>query len=126
MCPVVNFRAVTQRGDIALYRLWQSKELQRLVNQVRPQIKPQTTTGHVLLSPAHAHFRAETVNVRLKVFDLAKGSLLNNLLNAEEVAVPAAVMEDGEQQLLLLRQGNQVAGFLHVECERFVHDHVFA
>ena len=64
--------------------------------------------------------------MRLQVFDLAERALLNNLLNAEEIAVPAAVVEDGEQTLLFLRQRNQVAGFLHVEGERLIHHDMLA
>ena len=63
--------------------------------------------------------------MRFQVFNLAERALLDNLLNAEEIAVPAAVVEDGEQQLLFIRQRNQVAGFLHVEGKRLIDDHVF-
>lgn len=124
--PVVNLCAVAQRGDISLNRLWQAKQLKRLVDQVRAQVKPQTAAGDVLLAPAHAHFRAEAVNMRLQMLNLANRALLNNLLNAEEIAVPAAVVENGEQELLFIRQGNQVPGFLHIQSERLIHDHVFS
>jgi hypothetical protein len=40
MRPVVDLRAVAQGGDVALYRLRQTKQLQRLIDQVRPQIEP--------------------------------------------------------------------------------------
>ncbi len=42
--------------------------------------------------------------MRLEVFHRAEGALLNHLTDPEIVAVPAAVMEDGEQTLFLLRQ----------------------
>ena len=61
--PVVNFSTVAQSGDIALNRLWQPEKLQRLVDQMRSKVKPQAAARNVLLSPAHAHFRAEAVNV---------------------------------------------------------------
>ena len=64
--------------------------------------------------------------MRLQMFNLAERALLNNLLNAEKIAVPAAVVEDGEQTLLFLRQRNQVAGFLHVEGERLIHHDMLA
>ena len=63
--------------------------------------------------------------MRLQVFNLADRALLDYLLNAEEIAVPAAVVEDGKQKLLFIRQRDQVAGFLHVEGKRLIHDHVF-
>ena len=125
MRPVVNFGTVAQRRDIPLNRLRQAKELERLVDQMRAQVKPQAAPGDVLFAPAHAHFRAEAVNMRLQMFNLAERALLNDLLNAEEIAVPAAVMEYGEQKLLFVRQRNQVAGFPHVEGKRLIHNHVF-
>jgi hypothetical protein len=50
-----------------------------------------------LFSPAHANFRAEAVDMRLKMLNFTDLTLLDNLLNTEEIAVPAAVMEDGQQ-----------------------------
>ena len=35
--------------------------------------------------------------MRLQVLNLAERALLNDLLNAEEIAVPAAVVEDRKQ-----------------------------
>jgi hypothetical protein len=47
--------------------------------------------------------------MRLKVLNVADKSLFDNLFNAEEIAVPAAVVEDRKQPLFLLRQRNQLA-----------------
>ena len=63
--------------------------------------------------------------MRLQVLDLAERALRNNLFNAEEIAVPAAVMKNREQELFFIRQRDQVAGFLHVEGKRLIHDDMF-
>lgn len=52
--------------------------------------------------------------------------MLNHLTDPEIVAVPAAVMEDGEQTLFLLRQGDQLPGLLHIEGKGLIHHHMFA
>ncbi len=62
----------------------------------------------------------------LKMFHRADDALLNNLTDPEIVAVPAAVMEDGEQALFLLRQGDQLPGLLHIKGKGFVHHHMLA
>ena len=64
--------------------------------------------------------------MRLEVFHRANGALLNDLTDPQVVAVPAAVMEDREQALSLLSQGDQLPGFLHIEGKRFVHHHMLA
>lgn len=71
MCPVVNLRALAQGGNITLYSLRQAEKLQRLVDQVWANIKPQATTRYVLLAPADANLRAEAVDMRLEMLNLA-------------------------------------------------------
>ena len=64
--------------------------------------------------------------MRLKMFHLADAALRNHLLNAEKIAVPAAVMEDRKQQLFFFSQRNQIPRFLHIQRERLIHYHMLA
>ena len=64
--------------------------------------------------------------MRLKMFHLADTALLNHLLNAEKIAIPAAVMEDREQALFFLRQRNQIPRFVHIQRKRLIHYHMLA
>ncbi len=64
--------------------------------------------------------------MRFKVFYLADTALLNHLLNAEKIAVPAAVMEDREQALFFLRKRNQISRFLHIQRKWLIHHYVLA
>ena len=79
--PVVNLRVGAQRCDVGLHAVRQTEQLQRLIDHVRPQIKPQPAARQVLLTPAHPHFGAVTIDVRLKVRHLADQPLFDHLLH---------------------------------------------
>ena len=61
-----------------------------------------------------------------KMFNFADEPPFDNLLHAQIIAVPAAVMEYRQHPLFLFREGNQFTSLLHIEGKGFVDDDVLA
>ena len=70
--------------------------------------------------------RAITVEVGFELGDLPQRPLRQQTAHREEVPVPAPVVEDAEQPLLLLRQLDQRLRFGQIQGERLVDHHVLA
>ena len=62
--------------------------------------------------------------MRFEQQDLAEPR--KDLAHRQEIAVPAAVVEDGEHALALRRQRDQLVGFVERDCERLVDDDMLA
>ncbi len=97
MGPVLDFGARTLPGEIADDRVGQAEELQRLIDQVRPEIHPQAGAGSGPFAPAVAHGRPISIEMRLEERQNAERPAANDDLRAEKIAVPAAIVEHGQQ-----------------------------
>src|SRR3954470_4253220 len=105
-----NEGVVAHRGagsaavDLGIYALGGAEEEERLVDQVRAQVVEHAARllGRIQLAPgARANLRSPALEAGLEPVHLAERALLDQLADREEVAVPAAVVEDGQHQRAL-------------------------
>lgn len=63
-----------------------------------------------------------TVEVSFVFDDTAQSPVLDELRSSDEVRVPAAVLVNRQQLVLLFSQSNKLIGFLGGWCEGFLDD----
>ena len=112
--------AVTQGALDHLTR----EELQGLVDQMRAEIEPDPAALVRALAPAILHLRPEAVEARLQPGEAADPAACEHLVQGEEVAVPAPVLEHGEHAAARRRECRQPARVGQAQRERLVHDDV--
>src|SRR5258708_33726249 len=88
------------------------------------EIEPQSCTGPRVLAPALAYVGAKTVHVALIVRDFAKHARLQDRLGGKHFTVPAPVVKDREQPLVLLCNLGEGASFGEGDGEGLVDDDV--
>ncbi|MNO85239.1 hypothetical protein D3C76_766050 [compost metagenome] len=113
-------------GQVRLDPVRLTEQLQRLIQDVGTEIEPEPGTRAARLAPALTHLGAVTIKVRFKLGDLAQRPFRQQAAYREEVSVPAPVVEDAEQPLLLLGQLDERLGFGQIQRERLVDHHVLA
>ena len=109
MKVVGGLRTRAQLTEIDIQAVRQAKQIDRLIQQMRAQIVPDTATEPGLLAPARAHLRTIAVKVRLKVSDVTELTFIDQRFHRQKIAVPAAVMKYRQQLALLLCQRIQLA-----------------
>src|SRR5262249_39586699 len=60
--PIIDERTVPPIGDACDHPIRKTKKLQRLVDQVRAEIKPDAAAWHSMLAPALAPLRPESID----------------------------------------------------------------
>ncbi len=75
MKVVSGLRARAQLCHVHVDRHRHAKQLQRLIQHVRAEVKPDTAARSFHFAPALAHFRAEAVKMRLQIAYLAQRAL---------------------------------------------------
>ena len=113
-------------GQIRLDPVRLAEKLQRLVQDVGTEIEPEPGTRAARLAPALTDFGAVAIEMGFKLGDLAQRPFRHQAAYREEVPVPASVVEDAEQPLLLLGQLDERLGFGQIQRERLVDHHVLA
>ena len=84
----------------AAVRRRRPEQLQRLVDEVAAEIEddPGALAGRGRVLPALAELRRPALERRLEAMHVAERALAEQLADGEEVAVPAAILEDDERQ----------------------------
>src|SRR6516225_3312616 len=100
--------------------------MQRQVDEVWAEIEPEAGAGARFFSPALADKRAEAVHVGLEVHDLAENSGGEDGLRGENIALPAAVLKDGEEALVFAGDADKLTSLGEIEGEGFVDDDVLS
>ena len=67
-----------------------------------------------------------TVEVRLKLSDVAQGAVSNDLSQGQEVRIPSTILVDCEQFPSASGYLNQLSSLCSGRDERLLHDNVFA
>ena len=121
--PVVGARSSAQAAEIGGDRVGQAEQLQGLIGQVRAEVEPQSPTGAGVFPPAVARAGAEPVDVGFEMGDLTDESAVDDPLDAQIVAIPAAVLEHRHDPLTTIGGVDDRTGILQRQCERCVdHD----
>lgn len=107
-------------------RLRHAEQLQRLVQQMRPQVVPQPGAGDIAFAPAVAHLRAIPVEVRMELHHLAQLAVFDQAPHGEEVRIPTAVLEHADDLAGLCGGVHHGASLCGIQGEGFIHQHVLA
>src|SRR5512132_3895843 len=78
------------------------------------------------LAPAVAGLRAIAIDAGFEEHDPSEKIPANRILHGEKIAVPAPVLEHGQQDVLLLRNSREMPRLLDGNGERLVHPDVAA
>ncbi len=122
---VVGLRARPADIGLGVYGDDRAEERQRLVDEMAAEVVEQSAdlqrvTG---LAPAALGLRPPALEPGLEALDLAEGALFDELADRTEVVVPAAVLEDGQQQTAVGGQRGELLGLGGGRGQRFVDDH---
>ena len=123
---VIGLGAGTLGGDIQPEAIGLTKELQALIQQVRTQIKPEPGPRQCLLAPAFPYHGTITIDMGVKLLDLAQLATGNHLAQGEEVGIPAAVVKYRQQPIPAARQLGQLQGLGASQGKGLVHHHMLA
>ena len=97
LCIIHRPAAGAQRAAVARHRLRHPEQRQRLIEQMRAEVVPNTRADAGILAPAVAHFGAEAVPARLKKAQRTQLAARQERLQRQKITVPAAVMKDRKQ-----------------------------
>ena len=95
--PVVRRGALPLRCQVERNRFGHPEDLQHLVDEMRPKVVPQSAARAGLFPPTGAHLRPVAVEVRFEMNDVPQFSRGDDLLQSQEVRVPAPVVEYREE-----------------------------
>jgi hypothetical protein len=126
MEPVRRRRTRALLRDIDRHQVGQAKQLERLVQQMRPEIEPQARTRPGPLAPPVLHHRPEAVDMRIELHDRAQAAALDGAFDGEEVTVPAAVLKHRQQRAGGGRGIRQPARLRQGDGEGLVHHDMLA
>src|SRR5579872_411265 len=131
--PQSKIKRIVDHGTIALHsyiranRFRSSEQCERLVNQVRPQIKEHTASRPCLFAPSpRPELQTIAVVVRLEQHDAPESFRCEQIAYSLEVTIEAAIMINRKQASAFFRQRNQFGSFVVSRSERLVDDHVAA
>src|ERR1700721_2576485 len=99
--PVVGPSSAAEDSKAGADRLRKSKQKQSLIDQMRPKIEPQSRARTRIFTPAPAHSRPKTVDVRLVMRNFAENACFQDCPCGKNLAFPAPIMEDGKNPLVL-------------------------
>src|SRR5437667_5712311 len=76
------------------------------------------------LAPSVADVGTIPIDARFEFDNASDEIATHRVLDGEEIAVPASVLEHGEQDVLLLRDSSEMSCFLDGDSERLVDDDI--
>ncbi len=123
---VVHLGAVAQGGELQQDRPRHAEQLHHLVEQVRPQVVPDPPPGRWFSSQRSVTVGPEAIEARLQRHHPPQGARLEQPLEGQEIAVPAAIVEDAQATLGVIRLGAQQACLGERHREGLVHHHMLA
>src|ERR1700738_4187844 len=126
MGPVVRERTVARPPQRSCDPCRQTEEKQCLIDNVRTQVKPDAATRSGALTPAFAHLRAVTIDMRFKVHHPADRTCLDSPPYTQEVAIPAPVVEYGQQPPVVVRGRAKSTGIGQARGEGLLNNHILA
>src|SRR5579885_819348 len=97
-----------------------------LIDEMALQIEKQSAT---ILDTARfppffrIHCRSVALEARLEPIDIFQSAVIDELLEREEIIVPAAILENAQRSHGRPAQGDQVLAILAACGERFIHNH---
>src|SRR5262249_126502 len=94
--PVDGRSAAALDLKIGLDRLGRAKKEESLTAEVGAEIVPRASPGTVVLAPPVAYLRPVTTDLRPELDNLADRFAGERIAQPQEVAVPTAILEDGQ------------------------------
>src|SRR5207253_3062263 len=121
---IVGFPAAALRRQRRLHAVRNSEQQQRLVDEMRAEVVEESGARSGNLAPSVTDFRPITIDAGFEQHDSSCQISAYRVLDGEEIAVPASVLEHGEEGLLLLRDSRKVSRLFDRNSERLVHDDI--
>jgi hypothetical protein len=116
-CEATRF----QQGQIGADGLRQAKQHQRLIDQMRAQILPDTSAALIL--PTGADPDAQPVKMAVEFDDIAKLPAFDQVLQSQEIGIPPSVVKNRQQRTALPCPFGNTPGFGQRRGKRLVdHD----
>ena len=122
--PVLDRGARTQGREVGVHAIGDTEEQERLVDQVRSEVEPDAAPGHRGFPPAVPDGRAEAVDPGLEVDDVPEPAGADQLGDAQEVAVEAAVLEHPQHPPGLDREVAKLPRLGETQRQGLVYHHV--
>jgi hypothetical protein len=122
---VIRQSSLAQDSDAGVYRSGKPKEMQRLINQMRSKIEPQSRARTGIFAPALTHDRPKTVDVRLVVRYLTEHACLYNRLCGKNLTVPSPIMKDRQNPIVFLCNLCERTSFRKSRGKGFIDDDIF-
>src|SRR5271168_4039260 len=117
--------AFALHANVGRQRLRQTEKQKRVVDEVRRNIKKDACAGAGALTPSTGtKLWAKAVVIRFKADDASQRAARNKLRDGLKIAVVAAILVNGEQTALLLRELNERDRLFQSGCERLVDQHI--
>ena len=123
---VVGLAAIALHRDVGGDAQRRAEQLQRLIQQMRREIIPETGAGPAALAPAVAYLQAEAVEMTLELRHLAQCPGCDELLQRQEVAVVPTIVEHRQHPSSARRMLDHCVRLGDGHGEGFVHDHMLA
>src|ERR1700721_358427 len=126
MGPLIRQSPIALYSEAGAYRMRKSEQLQCLIDQMRPKIKPQSRARTGIFAPTLADIRPKTVDVRLVVRYVAEHTCLQDCLGCKDLAIPSPVMEDGKNPVVLRCDLRERTSFGKGHGKGFIDDDIFS
>src|SRR5260221_4996849 len=123
---VVVRRIFTFGANVRQNRFRSSKQRQRVIKQVRPEIVENSRARSGPLFPRIANCRTAPVKRFFKLQKPPQLARSDQLLDSTKIAVQPSLLINRQQPSRLFRDGNQFLRFGNCRCKRFIQHHVFA
>lgn len=122
---VVGLRGWTADVGLGVDGDDRAEQGQRLVDEVAAEVveEPAQLRRVAGLAPAALGLRAPALEAGLEALDVTERAVVDQLADGAEVVVPAAVLEDGEQQAAVLGERGELLGLGGGRGQRLVDDH---
>ena len=111
MRPVIRAASVPQDRKVGVDRLRKPKQMHGQVNQVRAQVKPKASAYTRIFAPSMPYRRPIAVHTTLEMHDSAQSALPKDLLQAQNLTIPAPILKHSQETLLLHGQVTQRSCF---------------
>jgi hypothetical protein len=122
---VVDACSGAARLELSVHGPDRPEQLEGLVDEMAAEVEENTSPllRRRPLAPTFGNLRAPPLETRLEPKDLAHGFLLQKAAERQEIAVPAAILKDGQHHPALVGFFHETSGLGYVRRERFVDDH---
>src|SRR5947207_11727664 len=126
MRPIVGSSTLAEDSEAGIHCVGKAEHVQRLVDQMRSEVKPQSRSGPRIFAPALTHEWPVTIQVGLVMGYLAQHARPQNCLCSLDLAFPSPIVKDRQEPIVLSCDLHERASLGKRHGERFVDDDVLA